>query len=230
MNTILKPNYMKTSKLLLLPVLLSAVIVCASASRDGGKEIEKLHDSAGVITEFSKMKENLPTQLMEQYKGIVVIPSMANVGFGVGAKQGNGVATVKLPNGKWSDPVFVTLTGGNYGLTSSAESVDLILVFQHKGVLTRLKAGDYFIGPDVTDAAGPITIGSSGNSHLSMDAEIYSYSSNNGMLKGLTIDGAKLSIDKKANADYYGGPHALFGASGNGTVAVKTLTEALKGL
>ena len=76
MNTILKPNYMKTSKLLLLPVLLSAVIVCASASRDGGKEIEKLHDSAGVITEFSKMKENLPTQLMEQYKGIVVIPSM----------------------------------------------------------------------------------------------------------------------------------------------------------
>jgi lipid-binding SYLF domain-containing protein len=220
---------MKTLKISILPLLLSAVIVCASATKDGGKEAEKLHDSASVISEFSKMKENLPHQLIDQYKGIVVIPSM-NAGFGLNAKQGNGIATVKLPNGKWSDPVFVTLSGGNYGLTSSAESVDLILVFQHKGPLARLKAGDYQVGTDVTDAAGPITMGSSGSAHLSMDAEIYSYSNNSGMLKGLTIDGATLSVDKKANAEYYGGPQSLFGASTNGTVAVKTLREALKGL
>jgi lipid-binding SYLF domain-containing protein len=86
------------------------------------------------------------------------------------------------------------------------------------------------VGSDVTDAAGIITTGSSASSHLSMDAEIYSYSSNNGMLKGLTIDGATLSIDKKANAGYYGGPHAVFGAGSNGTVAVKTLRDALKEL
>jgi SH3 domain-containing YSC84-like protein 1 len=221
---------MRNLKFLLLPALLSVVIVGASATKDGGKETEKLHDSASVLTEFSKMKENIPHQLMDTYKGIVVIPNMQNAGFGIGAKQGNGIATVKLPNGKWSDPVFVTLTGGSYGLTSTAESVDLILVFQHKGVLARLKAGDYQIGPDVTNAAGVITTGSSANSHLSMDAEVYSYSSNNGMLKGLTIDGATLGIDKKANAQYYGGPHAVFGASGNGTVAVKTLRDALKEL
>ncbi|MDB5011428.1 MAG: hypothetical protein JWQ06_2217 [Mucilaginibacter sp.] len=194
---------MKTLKFLVLPVLLSAFFVMASATQVS-KETERIQSAVNVLREFSKMKESIPHDLIAQYKGIVIIPRLINAGLGIGGKRGKGVAMVKLPDGKWSDPVFVTLTGGSIGAQIGVQSVDLILVFRHQGVLAKVKNGDFTIGGDISAAAGPVGRSTSANTDYKLEAEVYSYSRSRGLFAGISINGSSLAIDKSANNSFYG--------------------------
>jgi lipid-binding SYLF domain-containing protein len=195
---------MKKLKLIALPVLLSALFVLPSAKSDESKQMERVHSATNVIREFSKMKESIPHDLISEYKGIVIIPRLINAGFGIGAKRGKGVAMVKLPDGRWSDPVFVTLTGGSIGAQIGVQSVDLILVFRHKGVLAKVKNGDFTLGGDISAAAGPVGRSASANTDYKLEAEVYSYSRSRGLFAGISINGSSLAIDKSSDHDFYG--------------------------
>src|ERR1700744_5077222 len=194
---------MKTFKLFILPVLLSVAIVMASAT-DASKEAERIHSAVDVLHEFGKMKESIPHDLISEYKGIVIIPRLINAGFVVGAKRGRGVAIVKLPDGRWSDPVFVTITGGSIGAQIGVQSVDLVLVFRHKGMLNKVKNGDVTLGGDISVAAGPVGRSSSANTDYELKAEVYSYSRSRGLFAGISLNGTSIAIDKDANHNFYG--------------------------
>ncbi|MBB6110530.1 Lipid-binding SYLF domain-containing protein [Mucilaginibacter lappiensis] len=220
---------MKTLKFLKFPLILSLFFVLISA-KAGDKETERVHNAANVLKEFGKMKETIPHQLMEQSEGIVIIPKMINAGFGIGGKRGRGVAMVKLGNGKWSDPVFVTLTGGSFGLQIGVQSVDLILVFHHKGVLTKVENGDFTIGGDISAAAGPVGRSSSASTDYKLEAEVYSYSRSRGLFAGITINGSNLAIDKNAIASFYGDKSTsqeVFASSKSEKDGVAVLKEAV---
>ncbi|AMR34639.1 hypothetical protein A0256_21065 [Mucilaginibacter sp. PAMC 26640] len=194
---------MKALKYFRLPLLLSAFFILASA-RSTEKGTAKIQEATNVLKEFAKMKESIPGKLLEEYEGIVVIPKMINAGFVVGGKRGQGLAMVKMANGKWSDPVFVTLTGGSIGLQIGVQSVDLVLVFRNKGVLAKVKNGDFTIGGDISAAAGPVGRSSTASTDHKLEAEIYSYSRSKGLFAGVSVNGSNLAINKSANADYYG--------------------------
>src|SRR5258708_10556005 len=214
---------MKTLKLLIL----------ASATTDESKETERVHKASNVLKDFSKMKESIPHDLMQDCEGIIIVPDLLNAGLVVGGKRGRGIAMVKLEDGKWSDPVFITLTGGSIGFQIGVQSVDLVLIFRHKGVLTKVENGDFTIGGDASVAAGPVGRNTSASTDYKMEAEVYSYSRIRGLFAGITINGSDLAIDKKANADYYGGDmtsQQLFESSTNGNDAVKLVKETLAAL
>jgi len=224
---------MKFIKFLATPVLLSIVLVLASATTDGSRETEKIHSAVNVLKDFTEMKESIPHDLISEYKGIVIIPNLINAGFVAGGKRGRGIALVKLEDGTWSDPVFITLTGGSFGLQIGVQSVDLVLVFRHKGELTKVKNGDFTIGGDVSAAAGPVGRSSSANTDYKLEAEVYSYSRSRGLFAGISINGSNLGIDKKANADYYGSDISssdIFSMGKSNTDAVKELKETLSAM
>lgn len=225
---------MKKIKFLALPFFLSLILVFTSAiSADDDKQTERIHSAANVLKEFGKMKESIPHDLISRYEGIVIIPKMINAGLGIGGKRGKGVAIVKLDDGKWSDPVFVTITGGSIGPQIGVQSVDLVLVFRHKGVLTKVKNGDFTIGGDVSAAAGPVGRTTSANTDYKLEAEVYSYSRSRGLFAGISINGSSLSIDKEANHKYYGkgmSSQDIFATAKSNTPAVSTLKEALASL
>eukprot|EP01037_Dinobryon_pediforme_P004993 gene4993-5040_t len=179
------------------------------------------------------MKETIPHDLISEYQGIVIIPSLINAGFGIGGKRGKGIAMVKLEDGRWSDPVFVTLTGGSIGFQIGVQSVDLVLVFRHKGVLTKVKNGDFTIGGDVSAAAGPVGRSTSANTDYKLEAEVYSYSRSRGLFAGISINGSNLGIDKKANASFYGSEISsqdIFALGKSSSSAVVKLKETLKAM
>ncbi|MDN5284137.1 MAG: Lipid-binding protein [Mucilaginibacter sp.] len=220
---------MKTLKFLKLPLILSLFFVLISAKTDD-KETERVHNAANVLKEFSKMKESIPRQLLEEYEGIVIIPKLINAGFGIGGKRGRGVAMVKLGKDKWSDPVFVTLTGGSIGFQIGVQSVDLVLVFQHKGVLTKVENGDFTIGGDISAAAGPVGRSSSASTDYKLQAEVYSYSRSRGLFAGISVNGSNLAIDKTANNRFYADTASsqdIFASSKSDKEAVKVLKESL---
>jgi lipid-binding SYLF domain-containing protein len=224
---------MKTIKFLLLPALISLLFITVSATTDGSKETEKIHSSINVLKDFTQMEETIPHDLIKQCQGVVIIPNLLNAGFVAGGKRGRGIALVKLDDGTWSDPVFITLTGGSFGLQVGVQSIDLVLVFRHKGVLTKVKNGDFTIGGDASAAAGPVGRSTSANTDYKLEAEVYSYSRSRGLFAGISINGSNLGIDKKANAEYYGSDISsedIFNTAKNGTDAVKELKETLKGM
>ena len=225
---------MKKLSFLIAPILLSFIIIMTSAiPANGDKETERLHSASNVLKEFGAMKEGIPHKLIANYEGVIIIPKAINAGLVVGAKRGKGVAIVKLPDGRWSDPVFVTLTGGSIGAQIGVQSVDLILVFKHKGALTKVKNGDVTIGGDLAASAGPVGRSASANTDYKFEAEVYSYSRSRGLFAGITINGSNLAIDKDANHDYYGNgmtAQDIFETSKSNTVAVKNLKETLASL
>ena len=225
---------MKKLSFLIAPILLSFIMIMTSAiPANGDKETERLHSAANVLKEFGAMKEGIPHKLIANYEGVVIIPKTINAGLVVGAKHGKGVAIVKMPDGRWSDPVFVSITGGSIGAQIGVQSVDLIMVFKHKGALTKVKNGDVTIGGDLAAAAGPVGRSASANTDYKFEAEVYSYSRSRGLFAGITINGSSLAIDKDANHNYYGrgmSAQDIFETSKSNTVAVKNLKETLAGL
>jgi lipid-binding SYLF domain-containing protein len=220
---------MKTLKFLAIPLLMTLFLVFTSF-KDESKETERLHEAANVLKEFDKMKESIPHDLISEYKGIVIVPSMINAGIGIGGKRGKGVAIVKLDDGTWSDPVFVTLTGGSIGPQLGVQAVDLVLVFRHKGALTKVKNGDVTIGGDISASAGPVGRSTSANTDYEFKAEVYSYSRSRGLFAGISLNGTSLSIDKAADRAYYGDSmtaHDIFNDSKSTDEAVTNLKNTL---
>ncbi len=214
-------------------MLCFVIVLTSSTPINGDKETERIHSAVNVLKEFGKMEESIPHDLIAQYQGIVIIPNLINAGLGIGGKRGKGVAIVKLDDGTWSDPVFITFTGGSIGPQIGVQSIDLVLVFKHKGVLAKVKDGDFTIGGDVSAAAGPFGRTSSANTDYKLQAEVYSYSRSRGLFAGISINGSNLGIDKSANTNFYGSDISsqdIFGMSKSTAESVQLLKATLKSL
>lgn len=192
---------MKNLKITLLSVAFALIFLPA---RGQDKQDDKLKASTEVLTTFGEMKEKIPARLFAITEGIVIIPKLINAGLGVGGKRGKGVAMVKQEDGSWSDPVFVSLTGGSVGFQAGVQSVDLVLIVKSRETLTNIKKNSFNLGGDVSVTAGPLGRNSTASTDGKFDAEIYSYSKTKGLFAGISLSGSVLDIDDKANRSFYG--------------------------
>jgi len=188
-------------RFLLLSFSLSIAVFTTVAAQD--KEDDKLRASVAVLNDFSEMKENIPAQLLSLSQGIIIVPKMINAGLMIGGKHGKGVAMIKGKNGLWSDPIFITITGGSVGAQIGVQATDLILVFKSSKTLTEIGKGSFTLGGDLSVAAGPVGRSSSAQTDYKLEAEVYSYSRSKGLFAGITLNGAALSVDAKANNEFY---------------------------
>ena len=147
---------MKNSKTCLFIFLLFVSLSFTAQSQDKAREEEKIEASTKVLQDFSKMKESIPKELMNITEGIIVVPKLINAGFVVGGKRGKGIAMVKLEDGTWSNPVFVTITGGSVGFQVGVQAVDLVLIFKSRETLQNIGNGSFTLGGDVSVTAGPV--------------------------------------------------------------------------
>jgi len=211
------------------PILLGLMFILSS-SNAVDKETERIQKAVMVFGDFSNLKETIPIKMLEQAQGIVIIPKMINAGFGIGGKRGKGVAMAKLSSGEWSNPVFVTITGGSIGFQAGVQAVDLVLLFKHKEALTQAKNGDFTIGGDLSAAAGPVGRSASANTDYKLDAEVYSYSRSKGLFAGISVNGSNIAFDKTANSNFYGSEantQRLFESVEHASKDVKALKNAL---
>ena len=111
---------------------------------------------------------------------------------------------VRDPEGEWSLPQFVTLTGGSVGWQAGVQGSDIVLVFTTQKGVQGLMQGKFTIGADVAAAAGPVGRNASASTDTNLKAEILSYSRSRGLFLGVSIDGSALEIDHAAHAMFYG--------------------------
>lgn len=195
-------NIRKFLKINLIGLCIATMLFSNAMAQE--KEQRKIEAATTVLNDFSKMKESIPLELLAVTQGIIVVPKLINAGFVVGGKRGRGLAMVKKADGTWSNPVFVTITGGSVGPQIGVQSVDLVLVFKHSNSLTEIKKSSFTLGGDLSVAAGPVGRNSSANTDYKLDAEVYSYSRSRGLFAGISLNGASLTIDAAANREFYG--------------------------
>src|SRR5450631_4592453 len=181
----------------------SAVVNIAHA---GAREEGRLLTATEVLEEVQAMPDQqIPDALLSRAYGIAVIPDVTKVAFVFGGRHGNGVLVVRDKlNSPWSNPVFVSLTGGSWGLQIGAQSSDIILVLTTKTGIEGIAGGKLTLGADASVAAGPVGRQGSAATDMSFNAEIYSYARTRGLFGGIALDGSVISIDRSANGALYG--------------------------
>lgn len=214
-------------------LLLAAALFVAVPATAQEKEHKKIEDATTVVSDFSEMKESIPSELLAVTQGIIIVPKMINAGFVIGAKRGKGIAMIKKADGSWSNPVFVTLTGGSVGAQIGVQSVDLVLIFRNSKSLTSIKNSSFTLGGDLSVAAGPVGRSSSASTDYKLEAEVYSYSRSKGLFAGITLNGASLAVDAPANTSFYGKASTastIFAAPVNDAAEVKALKAKLSAM
>jgi len=180
-------------------------------------EAKRIDNATTVVNEFAGMSEGPPRSLVEGAAGVVVLPGLIKAGLGIGGKHGKGVLTIKNPDGSWTEPVFVKMTGASVGFQIGASSTDLVLLFMREKNIRDVLNGEFTLGANASVAAGPVGRTGSADTSIKMDAEIFSYSRSRGAFAGISLDGSKLYVDNSANEAFYGEeatPKSVVSASG----------------
>lgn len=170
---------------------------------ESGREEARLITATQVLDELrATPDQNVPDWLMQRAYGVAVIPEVIKAAFVLGGRHGNGVLTVRdASSGRFSNPIFVTLTGGSVGWQVGATSTDVVLVFATQRSVENFARGKFTLGADASVAAGPV--GRQGEAAAGINAEIYSYSRSRGLFAGVALDGTVIAFDSHANDVYY---------------------------
>ncbi len=165
----------------------------------------KIQEATEVIEEILRIPEKtIPPVLLRNAQGIAIIPGVIKVGFVLGGRHGTGIVMIRDENGQWTNPAFVSITGGSLGWQIGAKSTDIILVFKTRKSVTNIMKGKFTLGADAAIAAGPVGRTAGAATDAQLKAEIYSYSRSRGLFAGVSLDGSAISIDNDANIEYYG--------------------------
>jgi lipid-binding SYLF domain-containing protein len=184
-------------------LLLALTLLPASAALAQSREEARLITATQVLEQLhASPDQNIPAWLLDRAYGVAVIPDVIKGAFMFGGRHGSGAFVARDSAGRFSNPVFMSLTGGSWGLQIGAQSTDIVLIFASRKSVDEFARGDFTLGVGGSVAAGPV--GRSGEAAAGITSEVYSYSRNRGLFAGIQLDGTALVFDRKANRNFYG--------------------------
>jgi lipid-binding SYLF domain-containing protein len=207
------------SSLIALLAGLTFFAAAASVQAQAAREQGRLLIASEVLEELRSTRDQvIPDRLLERAYGIAVIPDLTKVAFFAGGRRGHGVLVVRDKQGRFTSPVFITMTGGSFGWQWGVQSTDIVLVFTTPKGIEGINGGKVTLGADASVAAGPVGRQASAATDASLKAEVYSYSRTRGVFAGLALDGSAITMDDSANAAFYKKPGLSAGDVLSGSV------------
>jgi lipid-binding SYLF domain-containing protein len=195
---------MNTNRSASLALVVALVALPGAILGAQDREVAAVEEATVVFQEITEVPEKtIPEFLMQDAQAIAIIPRVIKVGFVVGGEYGRGVLCLRQQDGGWTNPIFVTLSGGSIGWQVGAQSSDIVLVFKTPASVEGILQGKFTIGVDAAAAAGPVGRRARASTDMELTAEIFSYSRSRGFFAGLSLDGAVLQIDRAANEAFY---------------------------
>ncbi len=177
----------------------------AHAGDERADALKRANDAVTVLAQVQQAPDKaIPQDLLRNAKAIVVVPNVVKAGLVFGGQHGRGLVSVRGADGTWSNPVFLSLTGGSIGFQAGVSATDVVLVFRTQRGVDSLVDGKFTIGVDAAAAAGPVGRNAHASTDAQFKAEIYSYSRSRGLFAGVALNGSVLHIDYDADAAVYG--------------------------
>lgn len=191
-------------------VLALASFALAKTPPDKTKDQQdRLENSGKVMQEILNVPDDIPRDLLDKARCVVIMPSVLKAAFIVGGSYGRGTMvcrTGKDFTGPWGAPAMYALEGGSVGFQIGAEATDFVfLVINDRGVESLLHS-KVKLGADASAAAGPVGRTASADTDAYMRSQILTYSRARGAFAGVSLEGSTLRPDDDGNRDLYGQP------------------------
>ncbi len=198
---------MKTWFAVLCAMVLLAMPAIARSGDSTKDEDDRLINSGKVMHEILNVPDDIPQDLLDKARCVVVMPSVTKAAFIVGGSYGRGVMvcrTGKDYRGPWGAPSMFALEGGSFGFQAGVEATDFVfLVMDNRGADSLIHS-KVKLGADATAAAGPKGREAEADTDVNMRAEILTYSRARGVFAGVSLEGSTLRPDKDGNKHLYG--------------------------
>ncbi len=191
-------------------ILVAVLLVSTTASaaeREKNKIDDRLQNSGTVLSEILNIPDNIPQDLLDKAKCVVVIPSVVKAAFIVGGSYGRGTMVCrsgKSFSGAWGAPAMFVLEGGSIGFQIGGEATDFLLLIMNDHGTNSLLHSKVKIGADISAAAGPVGRTAEANTDAYLRSEMLTYSRARGLFAGVSLDGASLRPDEEGNDALYG--------------------------
>jgi lipid-binding SYLF domain-containing protein len=187
---------------ILATLLLSLFLVTPAKAEDPQSLVDKARMSVESVLKdpnFGAARAQL-----RKARGILVVPQLLKAGFVVGGEGGFGVLLARDPQGRWSDPSFVSLAGASFGFQIGVEAKEaMFIVMTDKGMNSLLSA-QAKLGADASVTAGPVGAGVEASTTGSPAADILAFSKSQGLFGGAALEGSVISPKSDFNQAYYG--------------------------
>lgn len=144
----------------------------------------------------------IPDAVLKDAKCVAVIPKMLKAGFMVGGQHGDGFATCRTADGRWSPPAPFQLSGASFGLQIGGEVEGYVMMIMNNQGMQTLDSGHFKVGAGVNAAAGPV--GRNASASGGWNAAILTYARSKGAYAGATLNGAELNENHDATKKLYG--------------------------
>lgn len=198
---------MSISKYLAAGLLFAVPAAFAVPASDKDKDENRIENAATVMDEILNAPDNIPQNLLDKSRCIIVLPSVMKAAFVVGGSYGRGVMVCRTGHehsGPWGAPAMMALEGGSVGLQIGGQATDfVILVMGDRGVSSLLKS-KVKLGADASIAAGPKGRDAEADTDVSFRTEMLSYSRARGVFAGVSLEGSTLRPDNEGNRKVYG--------------------------
>jgi lipid-binding SYLF domain-containing protein len=134
-------------------------------------------------------------------RAIVISPGITRAGFVFGGSGGEAIVLARS-GGQWVGPAFYNMGAGSVGFQIGVDvSEVVIMVMSDKGV-NALLSPKFTLGADASVAAGPVGTGAASN----VTADFVAFARSKGVYAGISLGGAVIAPDDRANAAFYGRP------------------------
>jgi lipid-binding SYLF domain-containing protein len=194
-------KYLAASLLLIVPAAYSA------PAADKDKDVDRMENAGTVMDEILNVPDDIPQDLLNKARCVVVLPSVMKAAFVVGGSYGRGVMVCRTGRdhrGPWGAPAMYALEGGSVGFQIGGQATDfVILVMNDRGVSSLLHS-KVKLGADASVAAGPKGRDAEADTDVTMRTEMLSYSRSRGVFAGISLEGSTLRPDDDANRKVYG--------------------------
>jgi SH3 domain-containing YSC84-like protein 1 len=201
---------MKRSLFAVAALFVLAMPSFAKPPADADKtENDRLENAGQVMKEIINIPDDIPQDLLDKARCVIVMPSVLKAAFVVGGSYGRGTMvcrTGKNFQGPWGAPAMYALEGGSFGFQIGGEATDFVfLVIDGRGAESLLHS-KVKLGADASAAAGPKGRDAEADSDVYLRTEILTYSRARGVFAGVSLEGSTLRPDHDANKDLYGPP------------------------
>jgi SH3 domain-containing YSC84-like protein 1 len=187
--------------------LIGFLFLTAVAFADAKKEQERVENAGKVIQEILNVPDNVPQDILDKAKCVIVLPSVVKFAIGIGGSYGRGVMTCRAGqnfDGPWGAPAMIALEGGSFGLQLGGQATDFVLLLMSPRSAQGVLSSKVKLGADASAAAGPKGRDAAAATDATLRAEILTYSRSRGLFAGISLEGSTLRPDNNADKDLYG--------------------------
>src|ERR1700731_870860 len=183
----------------------STLAVAGPASEK--EERERLANAGKVMKEILDVPDDIPQDILDKARCVVVLPSVVKAAFVVGGSYGRGVMVCRRGkefSGPWGAPAMMALEGGSVGFQIGGQATDFVILVMNDRGLDSMLHSKVKLGADASVAAGPKGRTASADTDVSLRAEVLSYSRSRGLFAGISLEGSTIRPDRDANERVYG--------------------------